>query len=118
MSNTETTQLVLELKEQEQDYEFYPTTKEIIACIHEHINSHWEIEHYSNKVLDIGCGTENFRKHIKDLHHERELWKENASKRPDGSYDNGIRNARNWFISEYFVMEKSKILLQQLDKKQ
>ena len=117
MSNTETTQLVLELKEQEQDYEFYPTTKEIIACIHEHINSHWEIEHYSNKVLDIGCGTENFRKHIKDLHHERELWKENASKRPDGSYDNGIRNARNWFISEYFVMEKSKILLQQLDKK-
>lgn len=117
MSNAETTQLVLELKEQEQDYEFYPTTKEIIACIHEHINSHWEIEHYSNKVLDIGCGTENFRKHIKDLHHERELWKENASKRPDGSYDNGIRNARNWYISEYFVMEKSKILLQQLDKK-
>ena len=42
MSNTETTQLVLELKEQEQDYEFYPTTKEIIACIHEHKNSHRE----------------------------------------------------------------------------
>lgn len=117
MSNAETTQLVLNLKNAEQDFEFYPTTKEIIACIHKHINDHWEIEHYSNKVLDIGCGTENFRKHIKELYDERELWKENASKRPDGSYDNGIRNARNWYISEYFVMEKSKILLQQLDKK-
>ena len=53
MSNAETTQLVLELKEQEQDYEFYPTTKEIIACIHEHINSHWEIEHYSTKCLTL-----------------------------------------------------------------
>ena len=48
MSNAETTQLVLNLKNAEQDFEFYPTTKEIIACIYKHINDHWEIEHYSN----------------------------------------------------------------------
>lgn len=116
MSNAETTQLVMELKKQEQDYEFYPTTKEIIACIHNHVNSNWEIENKASKVLDIGCGTENFRKYIKELHDKRELWKETASKRIDGSIDYSIRNATNWKINSYYVMEKSQILLQKLDR--
>lgn len=116
MSNAETTQLVMELKNKEQDYEFYPTTKEIIACIHNHVNYNWEIEHEAKKVLDIGCGTENFRKYIEELHHERELWKETASKRIDGSIDYNISNATNWKIYAYYVMEKSQVLLQRLDK--
>ena len=116
MSNARTTQLVLELKEKEQDFEFYPTTKEIIACIHKHINNHWEIEHNSNKVLDIGCGTENFRKYIEELHHERELWKEKASRNANGEIDYSIRNAKNFNVLHYYVMEKSQVLLQKLDK--
>ena len=71
--------LINELKENNQDFEFYPTTKEMVACIESKLGN-------AKDVLDIGCGTCNFKKY----------------------YKGGI--------SKYFVIEKSKILLQKLDK--
>lgn len=71
--------LINELKENNQDFEFYPTTKEMVACIESKLGN-------AKDVLDIGCGTCNFKKY----------------------YKGGI--------SKYFVIEKSKILLEKLDK--
>jgi len=71
--------LVEELKENEQDFEFYPTTKEMLEVIKE--NLHYIRE--CNSVLDIGCGSCNFKKYIPGY--------------------------------KYFVIEKSKILLEKLD---
>ena len=71
--------LIEELKENEQDFEFYPTSKEMLEVIKENLQYIREC----NSVLDIGCGTCNFKKYIPGY--------------------------------EYFVIEKSKILLEKLD---
>ena len=57
--------LIEELKQNNQDFEFYPTTKEMIRTIYEKSNGgNW---------LDIGCGTckrtsGNLRKKKRNLH--------------------------------------------------
>lgn len=52
-----TSQLVKELKEENEDFEFYPTTKEIVEKIIETIKE----KHLSiYNTLDIGCGNGNF----------------------------------------------------------
>lgn len=94
--------LVETLKENEQDFEFYPTTKEIIECIYNHrfkIDDGYYYRNYVNlkDVLDIGCGTCNFKKYIEELNKDKEERKQVN-------------------ISNYYVMEKSKILIDQLDK--
>ena len=116
MSNAQTTKLVAKLKENDEDFEFYPTTKEIIACIHNYLNSDWHFNQKIDSVLDIGCGTENFRKYMEELYHQREQWKEQHSKKANGETDYSICNATNFRVRRYYVMEKSPILLQQLDK--
>ena len=68
--------IVTELKENNQDFEFYPTTDEMFSVIEPYIDR--------DTVLDIGCGLCQFKKYM------------------------GER------ISKYFVMEKSKILLNKL----
>lgn len=47
-------QLVKEIKENNEDFEFYPTTDEIVAKVAEHIR------HNDKSILDIGCGNGNF----------------------------------------------------------
>ncbi len=84
-------QLVNELKENNQDFEFYPTTKEMVKAIY------YRLEHKSNDILDIGCGTCNFKKFFAELHREND-----ASSKPS--------------IGKYFVIEKSKILIDKLDR--
>lgn len=56
MSSNSVSQLVLDLKEAGEDFEFYPTTKEMIMTIYPYMDR--------EKVLDIGCGTCNFKKII------------------------------------------------------
>lgn len=70
-------QLVLELKENNEDMEFYPSTPEMLEIISKDM-------HNLSDVLDIGCGTCNFKKYVKN-------------------------------IKNYYVIEKSKILLNKLD---
>ena len=57
-------QLINELKENEQDFEFYPTTKEMIKTIYEAAPS-W------GEWLDIGAGTCNFRKYFLEFAREQ-----------------------------------------------
>lgn len=78
-----TRQLVLELKEAGQDFEFYPTTDEMLAEAYKALES---VCGYHKSVLDIGCGTCNFKRYIE---------------RKGGSV-------------EYFGIEKSDILIGKL----
>lgn len=71
-------QLVLELKENNEDFEFYPTSKPMIECIRHRIEK-------DKEWLDIGCGTCNLKKYLPTT------------------------------IKNYYVIEKSKILLEKLD---
>lgn len=83
-----TTTLVKELKDNDQDFEFYPTTKSMIETIYHSLDN-------PKSVLDIGCGTCNFLNHIDDIEKDKE-YKSNFN---------------------YFVIEKSKILIDRLDKR-
>lgn len=84
--------LIERLKENNQDFELYPTTKDMIYPIFQHYKLHnGEI----NVFLDIGCGTCNFFKFMKEFYN-----KENS----------------NVSFFDYQVMEKSKILIDQLPK--
>ena len=76
-----TNTLIKELKENNEDFEFYPTSKNMIDVIIPYLNH--------ETVLDIGCGTCNFKKFVSEA---------DISK-----------------IAKYYVMEKSKTLLNKLD---
>jgi len=100
-----TTALVEQLKAAGEDFEFYPTTREMIRMIWEHRWHKWEdgsprIDDFGT-VLDIGCGTCNFRKWVQEFNAE-------IAKEPDGG-----RHTVD--MHHYYVMEKSRILLDQLD---
>ena len=87
--------LIEELKENNQDFEFYPTTKEMIKCIYNDMESGY------NNILDIGCGTCNFKKFFEEFEREK------------GKLDEYGRYAK---LGKYYVIEKSRILLDKLDK--
>ena len=56
-------QLVAEIKENEQDFEFYPTTEEIVRALKVHVKIFTREDYYHNEVksiLDIGCGNGAF----------------------------------------------------------
>lgn len=75
---TNTRRLVAELKENNQDFEFYPTTPEMLEIVCQHFKG--------GSILDIGCGTARLKQFLKE-----------KGKEP-----------------EYFGIEKSEILLNQL----
>jgi len=118
----ETRELINELKDSKQDFEFYPTTKEMISCIFNHID-----DNYIN-VLDIGCGTCNFKNFYDELAEEKynnefEIKKkqfyidkpENKDYEFTGNYS-GYSVSSKRKIDKYYVIEKSKILLDRLHK--
>lgn len=80
--------LVNNLKENNQDYEFYPTSKEMIKNIYDDIGE----DRKSVDVLDIGAGNGNFKKWFNYFGEEKKI------------------------KCKYYVIEKSEILLNQLDK--
>ena len=100
-----TTALIEQLKAAGEDFEFYPTTRDMVKTIWDH---HRKYSDGSPKitsfgaVLDIGCGTCNFRRWVKEFNDEL------AKTEKDGDrYTVNIHN--------YYVMEKSRILLDKLD---
>lgn len=109
-----TTALVEQLKESGQDFEFYPTGREMIRCIWEHRRKPWSdgsgyrIESFKD-VLDIGCGTCNFKRFIDELN-EPLIKRWNAGNGEERCSDSDCVN-----IGQYYVMEKSRILLDRLD---
>lgn len=102
-------QLVLELKENNEDFEFYPSTKEMLWKIYERMSN-------GAKVLDIGCGNCNFKKYAEEydklqeqkyLHDIDKYHQKLIDRYPD-------KPCR--LISKYYVIEKSKTLINKFDK--
>lgn len=92
--------LLNDLKNSNQDFELYPTTKEMIYTIMDNCCNYDKTRSELGTVLDIGCGTCNFKKYAQqyiDEHNTKESHKPKA-------------------MTEYYVIEKSQILINQLDK--
>lgn len=85
----ETKDLLTILAENSQDFEWYPTTDEMLEEVYDHIN--WR---GNTQILDIGCGLCGLKKLID---------RRNKNKDKD--------NMRNY---DYFAIEKSEILLNKL----
>ena len=101
------TALVKDLKAAGEDFELYPTSREMIHCIWEHRKSNYSSRRGRSfgDVLDIGCGTCNFKRYIDEFN-------EPLIKR----YDNDRCDRSECVnISQYYVMEKSQILIDKLD---
>lgn len=119
MTTRATLELIEELKQNGEDREFYPTSKEMIRSIYNHrfsddvcrISGYYSARNSGfGKVLDIGCGTENFRKYINEIHDEEALKITDES----GRYD--IDKVIKIGNEDYFVIEKSQILIEKLSK--
>lgn len=110
-------QLINELKENDQDFEFYPTTKEMIEAVYKYSDG--------GEWLDIGAGTCNFRKYYNEIADENNR-KYNAKEQVfrnsyiDGkgyNYDLQPKDhEKGHRIYNYYVIEKSKILLERMEK--
>lgn len=107
-------QLVLNLKENDEDFEFYPTTDEMLRVIAPYM------EH--EVVLDIGCGTCKFKQFMDkkrdDEYDAYEIEQKRLEREAEMRGERYYWNKRHYDfqkINKYFIMEKSKILLQQLD---
>jgi len=114
-------ELIEQLEENNESFEFYPTSKEMIKCIFDNV------ENSNINVLDIGCGTCNFKRFYEELSTEKytldfEIQKKRYIKdHPeisgdgyDGNYSGYSVNKKT--IGKYYVMEKSKILIDRLDR--
>lgn len=109
--------LINDLKENNQDFEFYPTTKEMIETIYKTASGEdW---------LDIGCGTCNFKKYFEELRSEQQTryntketaFRNSYVKGKGYNYDLQPKDCdRAKHLGKYYVIEKSEILLQKLDK--
>lgn len=86
-----TTALVKELKQSDQDHEWYPTTREILIAVHKDIPS---IRNNSIGIMDIGAGDGNLFKVLDQL--------ENMRKEDDRRY------------YKKYAIEKSMILIDQM----
>ena len=101
MDNRKTVnQLVTEIKENEQDFEWFPTTQEIVECAAKWISSHGEL---TDSILDIGCGNGSFFEKLDktDYFHTTDYGTKN--------YNSQLR--RNY---RKYGIEKSCILAEQL----
>lgn len=106
------TALVKELKENNEDFEFYPSTKEMIKTIFYDCYG-------GGSWLDIGCGTCNlkkwfseFSKFENEVENEKDkIWREHNY---DDKYNFKRNNPRG--INQYYVIEKSQKLVEKFDK--
>jgi len=97
--------LIKQLKENDEDYNFYPTSKSMIKTIFNHINNNYV------DILDIGCGTCNFKNYFNELSEEKYNYEQQNNILSE--YQREIPKKK---INNYFVIEKSKILINKLDK--
>ena len=107
-----TLDLVERLKEAGEDYEFYPTTKEMVRAIWQHATNAPDCGNHDAywHLLDIGCGTCNVKRWIEELNaEERQKYDEETLR-----YDR--HRVREIHINEYSVIEKSRVLLERLDR--
>ena len=104
-----TTSIIRELKEQNEDFEWYPTTDEMFAVIAPYLDG--------VSVLDIGCGDARFYSYMEKLAQEKadeETAKAKAEALANGrDYWREYRFTDNFIckISSYHVIEKSRVLI-------
>jgi hypothetical protein len=113
--------IIEKLKQNNEDYEFYPTTKEIINALYWDIKSHkknsWygdiedtdEYEYQHISLLDIGSGNCKVYNTLKEISEENYI---NSDKYPSGKHRSDHKKSSNQMkISSYYVIEKSQILI-------
>lgn len=109
------TALINELKEQEQDFELYPSTPDMIKTIWANCDD--------GTWLDIGAGTCNFKKYFNQFSDKFNTKYDNQMKLHNASYNyythkygieapKGQKRSR---ILTYYVIEKSQILIKKFD---
>lgn len=102
-------QLILQLKENKEDFEYYPSSKEML----------WEIYRVmgtAKNVLDIGCGTCNFKKYAEEFDELRQAKYLQDIDKYEKKLIDRYPEKPSKIISKYYVIEKSKILIDKLDK--
>lgn len=104
--NKQMNELVAELKDNGQDFEFYPTTKDMVRTIWKYATDKERNDRASWTLLDIGCGTCNFKRWIEELNEEE------REKKPEDDYR---YRGRRVVLNEYYVIEKSRILIDRLE---
>lgn len=113
--------LIEKLKENGEDFEFYPTTKEMIAPIFKDYKLHnMGYDNHIRSFLDIGCGTCNFLNFMREFEEEQEkefncheeLKRLQAKAKGEKYYKDDYRGG----LFSYYVMEKSKVLIDLLPK--
>ncbi len=99
--------IIKELKEKNEDYEFYPTTREIIEAMYWDIKEgkkDWNdrYEYMSVSILDIGAGNGKLFSTLKEI--------------SESQYQEGARheNANQLGIYKYLAIEKSQTLLSKM----
>ncbi|MDC7221573.1 MAG: hypothetical protein PQJ59_16685 [Spirochaetales bacterium] len=94
---------VQRIKENDQDYEFYPTTEDMVRAVFNDLQIHKRNGY--KKLLDIGAGDGN-------LFH---IWNKLIDERfPRNEY--GYRPIMMDVVTQYYAIEKSTILLEYLPK--
>lgn len=86
-------QTIQDLKENNEDFEFYPSTKKMFRIVYDDLKN----EHRNGSLLDIGCGDGRLQKYFKQWH-ENEM----------------SANEEYFILYDYYVIEKSKILMEKL----
>lgn len=94
------------IAEEGQDYEFYPTKKSMARAIFEDLTAEGRWDSEKGKLLDIGAGDGNFFRMWDDLINEY-----------DPKDDNGYRKHDIYYPNRYYAIEKSKVLIEYMDKK-
>ena len=111
--------IVAELKNNGQDFEFYPTTREIIEAMYWDLNGpkkgeeEYRVRAKSFSVLDIGAGSCKLLNTFQQIAEEQPLLKEYQDER-SCPRDMDERCANRIFFSPYMAIEKSQILLDRM----
>lgn len=97
--------LIQNLKENDQDFEFYPTTNQIILQVYYQINSGRKDRYYdeSFSLLEIGCGNGKVFKKLEEFAATEKAEQEKTKEKSNCVY-----------LKEKFAIEKSQILINQL----
>ncbi len=99
--------LIVELKENGQDHEIYPTSPDMLNTVYDHMLTNYRGSNFS--VLDIGAGTTNFKTYLEKYNQVIRDDKSNYDK-----YDYFRGAVLN--LKTYYAIEKSKILIDRFDK--
>ena len=105
--------LLKEVKENNQDYEWYPTTNEIIEKIYEDLMYDENIDNFSS-ILDIGIGNGKFFTVLDELNSTERMKTQEYRDNDSVSWDS-IQKIEHFRVKKYGI-EKSKVLVDSLDK--